>query len=173
MPVAKDPVAIERTLAEKMRDVVRRLGDGDSPRLDRPESKYRGRQPNIQFVRVTGAIDGGYYPGVVTVYDAVDEAWVDLGDVWVFELNDGLLACEKRYCARQSGLFENGEERAVFIAFSLATRELEVVTAFDDVTCEVTAETITVVDTTECAGGGGAQMDFSDAANAMYVGTVI
>jgi hypothetical protein len=137
----------ERGTARVVRAVRESEASGPPSRRPGPAQSFR----NLQAVRVTGAKDGSYYPGTVTVYNAADEAWEDLGTCWVLEINENDMACDKRYMAFQSGEFENGNDtRSVFVAFSIALRELEVVTDIDTVTCVVTAETILVPSTAAC-----------------------
>lgn len=74
------------------------------------------------WARVTsGTADGdGYYPGVVTLYAAADEAWSDYSAVKVAPLNGETLTSGTRYAVRPSGRTAAGEELYTVIGTTVA-----------------------------------------------------
>ena len=64
------------------------------------------------WVRLTsGTADGdGHYPGVITLYSGVAEAWSDYSAVKVAPLNGETLSNATRYAVRPSGRTPAGDE---------------------------------------------------------------
>lgn len=67
------------------------------------------------FVRVTGSLSSGYYPGTVTFWSAADDAWVDYGAVKLKAANGETLTSGTRYLARPAGRTSGGDEAFVTV----------------------------------------------------------
>lgn len=93
---------------------------------DQPAGPGRGVEP--VWVRLTsGTADGdGHYPGVITLYSGVAEAWSDYSAVKVAPLNGETLSNATRYAVRPSGRTPGGDELYTVIGTTVAAGTIAV-----------------------------------------------
>jgi hypothetical protein len=83
--------------AAKVKDLISRTGDDPKAPRGFPYSRQ------ITFVRCTGAIASGYYPGKVVAWNAAAEDWIEYSAEVSIKLNQGTLTTDEVYATIRSG----------------------------------------------------------------------